>query len=208
MTVVIPLLGMIITIAVVMRTSKVSLLTISEKTRETLRAYEETIQTQREIADKNLKAQVRSKNRQDWINELRLQIANFIALLPVKRDRLRTELSKETDYSAAQQDSKMRGDPMGKESLKRANEEYWQAKRHHDECHLEIARTISKVDLLLNPNEKDSADLISIMKKAFEDSSNTELAIDNKELEEVIVAITKKTQTILKREWEKVKSIE
>jgi hypothetical protein len=203
----IPLLGMIITIVVIIRTSKVSLLTISEKTRETMLAFEKSIAAQRDIAERNLRAQVRSKNRQDWINELRTQIAEFIALLPIKHVRLRMVVSKENDFRAAQENFKMTGGANGEVWLRRANEEYCQARQQDDDCHLQLARTLAKVDLLLNPNEQPCADLIRLMKNVFSRLSNMESVAQNT-TEDDMVAITQRTQTILKSEWEKVKLME
>jgi len=193
---IIPLLGMIITVAIVLRTSRVSILTINESMR-----------TQREIADRNLNAQVRSKNRQEWINEVRSQVSDFISLLPVKYARLQDEASNAVDLRAAQANCKMRRDSSGDAELRLALEAHRNAKNLNDNCRLELARALAKAILLLNPTEKDNIELVDEMKEAFLDVSDSESLVENK-VELHIKSITQKTQHILKAEWERVKRFE
>jgi len=167
----------------------------------------ESMRTQREIADRNLNAQVRSKNRQEWINEVRSQVSDFISLLPVKYARLQDEASNAVDLRAAQANCKMRRDSSGDAELRLALEAHRNAKNLNDNCRLELARALAKAILLLNPTEKDNIELVDEMKEAFLDVSDSESLVENK-VELHIKSITQKTQHILKAEWERVKRFE
>ncbi|MDO8445146.1 MAG: hypothetical protein Q7T53_03420 [Deltaproteobacteria bacterium] len=130
------------------------------------------------IARQQFRATVLSANRQQWINTLRDCIADFQT--KAKIAIVEANLAEHDQTSVA------------------AN-----VKNHYEA--LETMRFIAnKVALLLNPNEADHSELISLLKK-LEDLCINGGPSDWKNEGKLQDSITSTGQRILKREWERVK---
>lgn len=127
------------------------------------------------VAKKNISSSVVSKNRQDWINRLRNEIA---------------ELLKEIQYVPSAYSA-------GAITLPQAIEK-----------HGLILSKVEIIRLLINPKEQDHEDLVRQIKIASEKviSSINQKKGNAKELETMSSNIVTLSQSILKREWERVKS--
>lgn len=139
---------------------------------------------------KRIGIEVLSKNRQEWINDLRRQVSEFISeATGLSVDIVAKKLT--TEYEISEQ--------------------------------LEIIRKIQKIMiirdyliLLLNPNEKDSQNIINnikntiiLLKELHEtNKQNISRGIATKKAKEIeshITKLTKNTQLVLKTEWKRVK---
>ena len=133
------------------------------------------------VAKRQINASVLSANRQKWIESLRDMLAEFISLLVaalVVRSRWRAAWNK---GRGAVED-----DPPLLAKLER------------------LVLTQSKIRLLLNPNEGDHQHLYEAINTAIK-RLQAEASPDD-ETERDIENITKLAQTILKREWQRVKA--
>ena len=128
---------------------------------------EKQIETSKSVADLQARANVLSKNRQDWINSLRLEIAGFMTSVSVVLPLLFSQKDSIEMYKLLSQ------------------------------MQLHFSRT----KLLINPKEPDHAALVAKMN----DMAQKVLSFDNtiSGLNEELVVLA---QSILKREWERVKS--
>lgn len=133
------------------------------------------IDTQITIAENRIKAEVLSGNRQEWINDLRSQLSEFISLITV----LATE-----DIV----------DFLGTESFVKT--------------HQKAVLVKSKIDLLINPKEDDHSHLASIIYKAYRGMLKPAKEIDRKKLGLLKEEIIQLSQDVLKREWERVKTLD
>jgi hypothetical protein len=130
------------------------------------------------VVKRQFAAQVISANRQKWINELRERIASFV-----------TEISfLETEILPLKSDS-----PNTTLITKVITE---RSKRIH--------LLLSEVELYINPNEVDHAKLMDLMHEAATITHN-QLATGQKTDRKYGREITNLAQTILKREWVRVK---
>ena len=127
------------------------------------------------VAKKNISSSVVSKNRQEWINRLRNEIA---------------ELLKEVQYVPSAY-------AAGAINLNQAIEK-----------HGLIISKVEIIRLLINPKETDHEDLVRQISLASEKviSSINQQKGNGTELEKMSSNIVTLSQTILKREWERVKS--
>jgi hypothetical protein len=130
------------------------------------------LNTQLNIAERSLKSQVLSGNRQDWINTLRDGLAQFLSVLFM----------------------------ISQGKLSKDN-------------YMEKSETLLlirfKISLLLNPQEEDHLQLDTFLDQGIKYLS----AIFKKEepirkFSEIKLDIITLSQTILKREWERVKKVE
>ena len=71
----------LITIAIVLGGSFVTIRTLNSKTQETMISFKESLKTQRAISENEVRAKVLSASRQQWINTLRDELSEFISLL-------------------------------------------------------------------------------------------------------------------------------
>lgn len=127
------------------------------------------------VANKNIKSSVVSKNRQDWINRLRNEIAELLK-----------EMQHVPSAYAAQA-------LTTEQAIER---------------HGIILSKVEIIKLLINPKESDHEDLVRQISLASDKAIE---AINHKkgyasELEKMSSNIVTISQTILKREWERVKS--
>jgi endonuclease/exonuclease/phosphatase (EEP) superfamily protein YafD len=120
-----------------------------------------------------IKAQVLTKNRQEWINDLRNTLAHFI----VSTHKCRNNLTISPE----------------KRDLDRIHSNV-------DEAWLHLTR----LRLLINPNEDDHRDLLTTANLMIELIKPSEDGLRLKDVEQSLLI---KGQEILKREWERVKSL-
>jgi len=156
----------------------------TEQVKASFKLMSEQIQAQKELAIAQISAskelsreeitfQVLSKNRQEWINDLRNTISHFISSTHKCRNNLAI--------------------PPEQRDLLKINNDVDSAWFH-----------LSRLRLLVNPKEDDHKELV-ITANAFLDSIFVkELQGKEKDIE---VSLIKQAQTILKREWERVKSL-
>lgn len=163
----------------------------------TVRNFKITTDSQEKIskdsADKQLersKAENVAKNRQEWINGLRLTISNFIAScfevrsLHVLNQR-RTKLNPETfdDLMAVEhRDRELRA------KIVSANGE--------------ARRYLSLIELYINPEESDSQYLVRISQEICNRAADEGFMLSGK-----CDDLVKISQSILKSEWERVKKM-
>jgi len=126
--------------------------------------------------NRQVRATVRSTNRQAWINELRDEVAKALSLL--------------TEAMA----------------LKKSSIPFEQRVK----TLVEYDYHLSKVQLLINPNEADHRDLCNKLAAAMTALRKYLIAEgnDTSELEAVAKTIVTICQPILKREWERVKRVQ
>ncbi|NID06839.1 hypothetical protein HBF26_18275 [Luteibacter jiangsuensis] len=120
-----------------------------------------------------IKAQVLTKNRQEWINDLRNTLAQFIVGIHKCRNNLTI--------------SPERRDPN------RIHSNVGDAWLH-----------LTRLRLLINPNEDDHKDLLATANLMFELIKSSEEGLRLKDVEKSLLIMG---QAILKREWERVKSL-
>ncbi len=130
------------------------------------------------VAKKQIQASVVSENRQKWIDALRENISDFQtkAKIAVVEDRLANDPNNESVANAESHDLAMKG----------------------------MTLVINRVVLLINPNEADHSKLLTRMHELLEFCSSGN-PYDDKQLDRLEASITSVAQSILKREWERVK---
>ncbi len=132
------------------------------------------------ITKKQLNASVNSKNRQEWINTLRDEITEYLFVY-LKIDGMWF------DNSFARQN----------------NTEVPHSPQDFTKPLDELRKHEIKISLLINPKEDDHKNLVKLLQDAylnFKDKSKS-----HKEIEKEILLLS---QIILKKEWERVKSLE
>jgi hypothetical protein len=73
-------LSLLIALLAVFFSPIISYLITKQTIKSQAKSAKEQIETQSNIAERNIKAEVISRNRQDWINTLRISISEFISL--------------------------------------------------------------------------------------------------------------------------------
>ena len=84
----------VVTIIIVLTGFRRTVLELRESTQKSIQGYDKTIAMQQAIAERQIKAEVLTKSRQEWIKTLRDEIATYISLLSGKltlRELLRVE---------------------------------------------------------------------------------------------------------------------
>ena len=132
-----------------------------------------------QIAKRQIHASVISANRQNWINDLRDSVADFMTSAKVAMVEGSLAAYRATEFAA--------------------NEEA------HNEAMRSMVTLHNKVTLLINPNESDHVKLINLMDEMIQHCARGG-SDDIQRHDELRDAITKASQQILKREWERVKS--
>lgn len=131
------------------------------------------------IARRQVRSNVVSANRQAWINSLRDEISSFVAQLQISS----FSLLNQPTFNA--KDAK-------------------EATRH-------LLRIEAKIRLLINPKEDDHASLVRSLHEALLVASSPKTKGESDEeaamkVRERIDSVIELSQSILKREWERVKS--
>ncbi len=131
-----------------------------------------TLRSQIAVAERTIRSQVLSVNRQQWINTLRDTISEYVSLLWVSSAGF---LDDQNSYPEMQR----------------------------------VTQVKTKLSLLLNPTEEDHKQLDQLLTKAMvqvaQESQKTQVS---KEFIDIHDEITRLSQRILKREWERVKTLE
>jgi hypothetical protein len=145
---------------------------------------QEQVRAQIEIAKMQFRSEVLSQNRQEWINSLRDELADFISYL--------TPLT-EMPIGAIEDD------PDGYSEL-------IENKRQIDRC-------AAKIELLLNPSEPDCsriADMVneirSLVMDICEEGSDKKVDKQLARLDSLFSDLVPIAQAVLKTEWTRVKS--
>lgn len=143
------------------------------------------------IARRQINAQVISVNRQEWINTLRDYVAEFLNL---------TAFLKGLEPVPPVTPSMLGGSVDEREEAQLVRESNAIESERLERIHLALA----KINLLLNPKEKDHQDLVKLLNDSLsatrEHLSNREAVVHYRRKE--IIALSQK---ILKKEWERVK---
>lgn len=129
------------------------------------------------VVQKQSRVSVLSGNRQAWINSLRDQISEFIAIIAVAHSG---------DWSS------------------RTEKEY-------DDERKQLVLVYSKIELMLNPQEEDHAQLSTLMREAtctLAGRARSANEGDGERGAKIAAKIVPLAQSILKREWQRVKQTE
>ncbi|HOI29912.1 MAG TPA: hypothetical protein PLZ15_09170 [Melioribacteraceae bacterium] len=150
----------------------ISYYTAKHTIKHQLSSLDKQLTTQLNIAERALKSQVLSGNRQDWINTLRDALSEFLSILFMISQ---AKLSKENDLEKSET--------------------------------LLLLRF--KISLLLNPQEDDHRQLDTFLDQGIKYlSAISKKEEPNRQFSEIKSDIITLSQTILKREWERVKKVE
>ncbi|CAM8423884.1 TPA: hypothetical protein ACYSC8_005159 [Citrobacter freundii] len=182
-------------------------------------SLKEDRELQTSIAQKTINAQVISSNRQNWINELRLNSADFCALAfnhyNIKVDYL-LSLHKHQD-TTKDFESSAHPETMF-EICKEANAEFSNALDELRKSQNKIDKTAFLILLSLNHDEKETQEVDSLIR--FINMTADELVVDvdsgqiknSKDTYVKLIKLTDKfmavIRSILKREWNRVKLCE
>jgi hypothetical protein len=177
----------------------------------TTKNHEHLIKSQEAIAlDRNelerrkSKIEMVSLNRQNWINSLRDEVSALLASFEKYQVQLESLDVENTLFTKANEVSPSTEHRMI--LIERLLEA--QQKTSAEKASLYYSLTIheSKINLLLNPTEPLSGDLIGAIKKLISNAQelNKDLILRDK----LVLPIIEITQKILKTEWERVKSIQ
>ena len=155
-------------------------------------SFDKDRNAQLEIATKNIKAQVLSANRQQWINNLRESTAEYLSAVHSLRKsrtiaRHCVALSKKdgTDFFIAHRDAinAMTNDARIVENLK------------------------YKILLLVNPTEPEAIAINRILQEMASNTGSFQEKPNKQKLYELSKELIAITQIYLKKEWERVKDI-
>ncbi|MBI6182703.1 hypothetical protein JEQ07_20180 [Serratia proteamaculans] len=147
---------------------------------------------QLEMAGKNITAQIVAASRQGWINELRDAGANYIGLVSAVTNCLNIMLEEHL------------ANRSGSEMYLRMHEEQRKLKR-------ELGLLKTKIELLLNPNEPDSQEVILALEKIrrilISKNKPRDKRIDFDDLRPLYTELRLSIYTIVKNEWNKLKGL-
>ena len=132
-----------------------------------------------QIAKRQIQASVVSANRQNWINDFRDSVADFMTSAKVAMVEGSLAAYSSTEHVA--------------------NAEA------HNEAMRSMVALRNKTALLINPNEEDHTDLLSMMNDMIQHCARGD-STDIDRHDELSDSIAKVSQQVLKREWERVKS--
>lgn len=170
---------------------------------------------QLDIATKNLNAQVLSNNRQQWINNLRDLMAEYMALaaelLPIQHDFI---VNKEyfDSISELQRENYAKGrivSPSIEEKFNDARSLLSSSIKRLGSNRVKERLLVSKIKMMMNPNEQWYNDLtimfadVVICYNSLEDRKDYPAKLE--EMNGISERILKISQKILKYEWERVK---
>lgn len=176
---------------------------------------------QLDIATKNINAQVLSNNRQQWINLLRELISEYLSLAPELLEVKFKVLASKKFFDSVRKEieESYRIGPTYKpnnaiqESFKEASETLNDAIKVLRESRVKERLLVSKIKMMLNPNESWHGELASLfynVTDCYESLSVKEdLYIKNiEQMQGYSDAILGLAQKILKYEWERVKRMD
>lgn len=180
-------------------------------------SFDKDRDAQLDIASKNLNAQVLSNNRQQWINNLRDLISEYLSLisgiLSVRHDFITNNTYFNT-VSKLQRESYTSSSSL----LLSAQEHFNDARNKLEGSILKLRESksketllVSKIKMMMNPKEQSYNDLtilfakVAICYNSLEDTK--ELPIKLKEMGIISDRILIVSQQMLKYEWMRVKSM-
>lgn len=156
-----------------------------KSTSELVRSQEDTARANRCESRELARVQMIAGNRQAWINTLRLDLAEYMSVIS---EIWQLHLLNEGRRSALKDDYSTEEGRQWAYSYKLARQN--------------AERLKAKINLLLNPVEGASIELLATLNAALD------LAIQGKNVNLANKDIIQKAQTILKEEWERVKMME
>lgn len=174
----------------------VTIVTIIASTLYSISSFRNSLKNQKEIANQDrqqakeaIRAEILSRNRQEWINSLRDTTSEFIA-----------GVMKIVDLHALKD-----GTAQAHQALNTQNpNDYaleWCVKLHEAKSTAVSLR--SKIHLLANPAEAAFKEFLPLIDKLYEE------AVDNKgTVNDLTLKVFEAAQNILKKEWERVKDLE
>lgn len=161
--------------------------------KKNMSALKEDRDAQLDIASKNIKAQVLSGNRQQWINSLREATAEYIAAVhAVRKSRtmarhcLSVSKKEGTDFVLTYRSVI---EAMTKDAK-------------------ELERLKYKILLLINPLEPEAIEIDRILKKVQKNSGSFDERPNKKKLYTLTKELVSVTQRYLKKEWVRVKDVD
>jgi len=163
--------------------------------RQTVKHSAKLIKSQEAISASNAKenihitkSEITATNRQNWINTLRDDLANFIGAMNSIWDLNRVKTGRAEVLKELKKPEYVMTELYN-----------WSIKSN---SFLQNAESLSaKIKLLVNPNEKDSKALCSLLDEAMKAVRSK---VDPKDINNEIIKVS---QTILKEEWERVKDL-
>jgi hypothetical protein len=158
--------------------------------------FKTTTKAQESLAQKNAdrqfvqtKAEAVSRNRQEWINSLRVAISNFTGACFELRS-INIVLSGPSGLSALTSDEAIAAATLHREIVSRHLAKKGEARRY-----------LSEIELLINPTEQASSDMVEIARNMYQGAdSEGNIFI-------LCEYLIEKSQSILKTEWERVKQM-
>lgn len=205
-TIITQVIGFLVTIFIVMMGTRSSIKAIEASTYQSLKSFQDTITSQKEIADKGVRVEVLSANRQDWINQLRSEVSVYLARIIQFRNLGNTTEELFRDFQNIKKEFNVCKDESEKDKLttlmvssKETMEESRSKERQICEK-LRISR--ETIHLLLNPQENKSKLLLNGIDQSFSKVLNPK---HSNEIDDDVVEIRVHCQKILKEEWERVK---
>ena len=165
----------------------------------TVRNFKIATEAQKNIAADNLKqsreqgkAEAVAQNRQEWINNLRSAISSFVAsCLEIYLVDMSKASAESMSLFAEHQDN-----------IIRQNISDLTLRRTMAKC--EAVRWKSQIELYINPNEKESSEMVALAGELLKCADTLE-GMDIYNLTQTLINMS---QNILKKEWERVKKMD
>ncbi|CAI0711013.1 Uncharacterised protein [Serratia ficaria] len=188
---------------------------LQEERAAQIASTEKDRQTQLLIAKQNFDMQVLSLNRQQWINNLRDLLAEYLAMIPLLLDARFKYLNKHVHYNKVYEQGESDPERYGLEfyrnELNRRTSELNESLASLDELRTQERLLNAKIKIMLNPKEKWYTDFKLQTSKVIVNYSDLndldinkykeKLAVQEKCVESILIL----TQELLKYEWERVK---
>ncbi|MEZ2827782.1 hypothetical protein [Serratia liquefaciens] len=179
-----------------------------------------TIKAEREsqlnIATETIKAQIVASSRQEWINRFSDLISDFVSLteplMEAKYDvKVAAKLQSEISVHGL---NVIKDNPKLLAMLERANERLISANKAHSQIRQQINSSLSRLKIMMNPEEDCCKNIISLMDEmiymisTMKEYGDLDLPSLYSELTSKTTSLTKEVQRYLKSEWDKVKKTE
>jgi hypothetical protein len=135
------------------------------------------------------KAEAVSKNRQEWINSLRVAISNFTGACFELRS-IDMVLCGPSSLSAVTPEEAIAAATLHREIVSKHFAKKGEARKY-----------LSEIELLINPTEQASSDMVEVARNMYQGADNEGNIFILSEM------LIEKSQRILKTEWERVKQM-
>ncbi|MBA4819464.1 hypothetical protein OLZ33_08615 [Pantoea ananatis] len=181
-------------------------------------SLEQDRETQLKVAEKNFNMQVLSGNRQNWINNLRDVVSEYTVEAPrlisvtydykLKRDYQKSLFKQVADNTIYSKTDKFKAE------LNDVNDRVDSANKSMGESSDRISLLSVKIRMMLNPNEEEYLEILSVFSRVREinaeivnEKSNSDLYERNfSEALRLVDKIVSLAQAIFKKEWQRVKA--